>query len=43
MAKTPIAGSEYVKKNGGKIKLIKYDERFSTSKIIKKISKISKY
>ena len=43
MAKTPIAGSEYVKKNGGKIKLIKYDERFSNSKIIKKISKIPNY
>jgi D-beta-D-heptose 7-phosphate kinase/D-beta-D-heptose 1-phosphate adenosyltransferase len=37
VAKKLIAGADYVKKYGGKVKLIKYDMRFSTTKIIKNI------
>lgn len=37
VAKKSIAGAEYVKKYGGKVKLIKFDIRFSTTKIIKNI------
>ena len=42
MINKSIAGAYYVKKNGGKVKLIKYDQRFSTTKIIKSMSRNSK-
>ena len=42
MINKSIAGADYVKKNGGKVKLIKYDKRFSTTKIIKNIKTNSK-
>ncbi len=42
MINKSIAGAEFVKKNGGKVKLIKYDKRFSTTKIIKNMYRNSK-
>lgn len=39
MINKTIAGAKNVKQNGGKVKLIRYDKKYSTTKIIKKIIK----
>lgn len=40
--KNEIIGSDFVLKNGGTLKIIKYNKGFSTTKIIKKINKLKK-